>query len=93
MEPYISLLQEDPKEIVRILRDIIRKRQDDIIEFDNLKETQVSGRSVNRIPANATDVLPSDRLGDISITDDSIYVLKEITPGVVEWRKSTLATF
>lgn len=93
MDPYISLLKGDPEEIVRILRDIIRKRDEDIEEFDNLQETQVRGRSVNRIPANSTDVLASDRAGDIAFTDDSIYVAIEVTPGVVEWRKSALATF
>lgn len=93
MQPYISLLKGDIEEVVRILRDIIRKREEDIEEFDNIPEVQVSGRSVNRVPVNSTDIVPSDRAGDIAFTNDSIYAAIEVTPGVVEWRKSALVTF
>ncbi len=71
---------------------VVGSREDDIREFNNLPNRFVSGRKVERIPSSSTDVLASDKVGDINYTSDSFYVLLD-DGGNLVWRVGSLSAF
>ena len=85
MQPYPK---NSTKENVPNNVDIIaRLRDQDIIDRNNFPAIFLSGRSVTKIPASHSDVVASDRLGDLNITKTYAYclVLDGITPKWGRW--------
>jgi len=80
------------QDVIDILRVIVYLRKDDIKQAQNLNNIYILGRKVAKIPANSSDVSPTDRIGDISYTPTAMYVLVD-NAGTPEWVKSTLSTF
>lgn len=74
------------------MRDITRTRKDDIAEFNNLQNTFISGRKVNKIPTASNDVSATDRLGDFSYDASYMYILVD-NSGTPEWRRASLGSW
>lgn len=63
------------------IEQITRTRKDDIAQINNLKNIYMSGRKVGKIPANAADVVDTDKIGDFNYDDDYFYILTdEVSP-------------
>ena len=50
MERYQDFFSNNLPEMAKTLRDIVKKRINDVYDFDNLKNVFMSGRSVAKIP-------------------------------------------
>lgn len=92
MEAYKYLGSSDPEDIARVVRDLVRTREQDIIDFNNLPNRFISGRSVGRVPTSSSDVLATDRVGDASYDNQYIYYLID-NAGTAEWRRINLHSF
>lgn len=69
---------------------ITSERGNDILEFDNLKEKFVGGRTTTRVPSSPSDVLPTDKEGDI--VSDGTFEFKLIDDSGLVWDRRTLNT-
>lgn len=81
-------------QIPNIIRDVIRIRQDDVNDWNNLPQQFVQGRgrfTSRAAPANATDVLATDQEGDIVNDATYEYKLLDIS-GTLLWDRRTLDT-
>lgn len=87
--PTIRNTQE---EIYNLLNYIVKERNNDVRDFDNLKNIFISGRKVTKIPADASDVVATDRVGDFNYDNSYIYLC--LNNGVdVVWRTAPLTDF
>ncbi len=94
MNPYLKLKEQtNPKDIEDVLRVIIRERRLDIKDFDNLNNRFILGRKSARIPSGASDTLPTDKLGDVSIdyTTGYLYWLID-NAGTAVWARIPIDT-
>jgi hypothetical protein len=71
MKPYPKLIPSNLEEVIELLRYITKERPLDINDFDNLQNRFMAGRKVGKIPADFSDVDPSDRVGDFNVFIDS----------------------
>lgn len=92
MEPYKTLYSEDPQDVVSVVRDIVRAREQDVKDYENLPSRFISGRSVSRVPSSSADVLVTDRIGDASYDNQYVYYLID-NAGTAEWRRINLHSF
>jgi len=92
MRNYLRLASATLGAALDTLEDIIQKRRDDVKDFDNLNNIFISGRKTARIPSGATDVLPTDKVGDINYDLSYAYVLTQ-DGATVEWRRFALASW
>ena len=81
-----------PDDIVKLLRFIVKERPNDISDFNNLKDVFISGRKVSKIPANSSDVVATDRVGDFNYDPDFIYICLN-DGGTVKWLTAPLTDF
>ena len=95
MKPYPklgSVIKPTVEDHARVLEVIIKERPSDIKDFDNLSNVFVSGRKVARIPSGASDVLPTDKVGDINYTTSFLYILVD-NAGTATWRRVALSSW
>lgn len=92
MNDYPQITPETFDDIVELLRIITRERTIDINDFNNLKNVFMRGRKVGKIPAGATDIDPSDRVGDFNADDSYFYIVVE-NGGSAEWRRAALGSW
>lgn len=92
MEAYKSLNTQQPEDIAQVVRDIVRTRDQDIGDYNNLPNRFISGRSVSRVPSSSADVIAGDRIGDASYDHQYIYYLID-NAGTAEWRRINLHSF
>jgi len=92
MESYPYLGTDEPADIAKAVRDIVKLRDSDIKDYENLPSRFVGGRSVGRVPASSADVLATDRVGDVSKSGQYIYYLID-NAGTIEWRRTSLSSF
>lgn len=68
------------------------RTQDELVDkFQNLPNVLLRGRLVERVPTGSSDVDATDRLGDISIQADYLYVL--IDNSGAAWRRVALSSW
>ena len=97
MKDYVFTFQATLEDHDMVLRDIVRKRKEDVEDSNNLNDRFVRGRIVKRIPSSSTDVVPDDNELDISVGDgvsapDYLYILVN-NSGTLEWRRTGLGVF
>lgn len=93
MNELYPVLNEE-KQIPEIIQDIIRIRNTDLDDWNNLPSQFVQGRGLfttRAAPANASDVLATDQEGDIC--NDTTYEYKLLLIGsALLWDRRTLDT-
>lgn len=86
MKPYPSVFKKTVEGLVDAVQFIVRERDKDVRDWNNLQFTFISGRKVARIPTGSADVIDGDRVGDVSFQDDYVYYLYN-NAGTAEWRR------
>lgn len=81
-----------PEEHHYVLEKISQARKEDIEDWNNLPQRFLMGRKVGKVPSSSGDVSTGDKLGDISIQPDYIYILIDDS-GSLEWRRAALGVF
>lgn len=92
MKNYPAMVLRSVDDVIILCRYILKERSNDVNDFNNLKNIFMSGRKVNKIPTESTDVLPSDRVGDMNYDDNYIYLLVD-NSGNPQWRRVALAAW
>ena len=93
LEQYPVLREETLNDVCTVLRDIIRKRESDRSEFNNLRGHFIAGRKVTRVPSSSTDILDTDRIGDLTATAEYIFIVVDDGSGNPVWRRASLGSF
>lgn len=81
-----------PEQLVDFAKDVARKRQEDIVEFNNLPNVFISGRKVAKVPTGSADVAPSDRIGDLNYDASYLYICVD-DGGTAAWRRVALGSW
>lgn len=93
MNELYPLLVDD-KQIPDIIREMVRMRDTDVDDWNNLSQQFVQGRgrfTTRAAPANASDVDATDQEGDY--VNDAIYEYKLLNiSGTLLWDRRTLDT-
>lgn len=92
-KPYPRLHSMELPEVVNVLNYISGLRNEDLGDFNDLNSRFISGRRTYRSPTSATDILPTDKEGDIVFTTGNIFWLVDIGGGTLEWRNVYLSGF
>lgn len=92
LKTYPDVVEETSEALADVLREMVRIRQSDKAEFDNLKGKFIAGRKVTRIPTGSANVLSTDRLGDFTADSNYIYILVD-NGGTLSWRRTALSTW
>lgn len=92
MEPYLRLFSDTNPEMAKFIRDITRKREQDVDDFTALPNEFIQGRKVNKIPSSSIDVESSDHVGDVNYTSSYFYILID-NSGTAEWRRISLGSW
>lgn len=71
--------------------EITRLRDDDLSDFDNLKNVFISGRKVGKVPSSSSDIT-GDRVGDFNYDASYIYICVD-NAGTAAWRRASLGSF
>ena len=81
----------DDKELLEFCKDISRKREKDVQDFDNLTNIFISGRKVAKIPSSSSDVT-GNNIGDFNYDSDYLYVCVN-NSGNAAWRRVAIGAF
>lgn len=73
------------------IKEVTRLRYEDTGDKDTLPDMYVRGRKSPRIPNSPTDVTDFDKVGDISYDGQWLYVLVEVSEGVLRWSRTQLS--
>lgn len=82
----------DLKEVIGWIRYVNKERPNDVNDFTNLQNRFMAGRKVAKVPTGASDVDPSDRVGDFNYDVSYWYILVD-NAGTAEWRRAALASW
>jgi hypothetical protein len=83
---------KDINVVVNWLKEVARLRElEDVPDFTNLKNKLLSGRTVDKIPSSATDVVATDVEGDWSTDGTYEYRLVDVA-GTLKWSRILLDT-
>lgn len=77
---------------LKMLNFIVRERQTDVVEYNNLPQRFIGGRKVGKVPSASNDVAADDKLGDLNYDVDYLYILVD-NAGTAEWRRFTGASW
>ena len=78
-------------DIYNILKFIIQERNSDIRDKTNLPNIFISGRKVGKIPTSSTDIVDTDKVGDINYDANYLYICVNDSGAV--WRRIALTTW
>lgn len=90
-ELYPLLSGKDISDVIRVMQDMIRLRNEDVADFLNLSQIFLAGRATARIPSGPTDVIETDNVGDVA-NDDSYEYKLVLTTGGALWDRRALDT-
>lgn len=71
-------------------REVVRSRASDILDYE--EQQAVNPRIYTRIPASSSDLLGTEKAGDIAVDTGYIYVVTD-NAGVLQWQRVATATF
>lgn len=91
MKNYPDFNTQNQAEIQELLRYILKERRNDVNDFNNIKNSFISGRKVGKIPTGASDISVSDRVGDFNFDASYIYICVDNTGA--EWRRVALSSW
>lgn len=77
-------------EIMDWVRHATRARDTDINDYDDMRTT--SPRIYSYTPANSSDLIGTEKAGDISVDTSYIYVVVD-NAGTLQWQRVATATF
>ena len=86
MKSYPSIVRRTLDGIADVVEFIVRERDKDVRDWNNLQNIFVNGRKVGKIPTGSADVDPSDRVGDFNVTTTYAYYLVD-NAGTAVWRR------
>lgn len=89
MKGYLKVNTND--DLLDFAKDVARKRQEDIAEFNNLPNVFINGRKVNKVPTGSTDIADS-RVGDFNFTVSFLYICVN-NSGTAAWRRVALGSW
>lgn len=82
----------DIQDVGKILREVVRMREEDIGDFDNLQNIFMRGRKVGKTPTSSTDTAVTDREGDFNYSATYFYLCIN-NAGTIAWRRIALAVW
>jgi hypothetical protein len=89
--PYKKIYEDSVQALLAFAKDAVRLREEDISDFNNLKNIFVSGRKVSKIPTGSSDISGS-RVDDRSYDADYLYICVD-NSGTPAWRRAKLESF
>jgi hypothetical protein len=92
MKPYPSTVSESLSSVTDVVQFIVRERDVDIRDWNNLNNIYISGRKVGKIPTSSVDIVPEDRVGDVSYDVSYFYIVVN-NGGTAEWRRIALGVW
>lgn len=90
MQNYPSIKGDDPESQVIVLREIVRLREIDVSEFDNLPNIFIKGRKVNKVPTASNDITDS-LIGDFNYSATYLYICVDNSGAA--WRRVAISSF
>lgn len=93
MKSYPSIVRRTLDGISDVVEFIVRERDKDVRDWNNLQNIFVNGRKVNKVPSSSVDIDPnSDRIGDINY-DASYFYYITLSGGNAVWRRIASSTW
>lgn len=92
MRTYPSLRANTIRDIADVIQFITRERDKDVRDWNNLTQTYIAGRKVEKIPTSSADVAAGDRINDFNWDASYLYLLIN-NAGTGEWRRVALGAF
>lgn len=92
MRDYPKFVPESTKDLVEVIKFIVKERRFDIADFNNIQNTFMAGRKVGKVPADSNDITATDRLGDFNTDADYLYIVID-DAGDAKWRRVALSTW
>ena len=94
MQPFPKLIDETLAGVSGVIRFIVRARDGDVTDNNNLPNIYMRGRRVGKIPTSSSNVVPDDKIGDFSFAVDGSYIYFLVSnAGSPQWRRAALATW
>lgn len=88
---YPTIQNESLKDIIEFCKQVVSIRYKDISFIDNLKNSYIKGRKVDKVPTGSSDVEVSDRIGDFNFDDSYLYMC--VDDSGVKWKRTALSSF
>lgn len=79
-------------DVIEQLRQITNLRKNDVTVISQIASSYISGRKVGKIPTSSTDVVATDRIGDVNYTASYLYILID-NEGTPAWRRVALGAW
>ena len=79
----------DEASVFRWIAEVTRARQVDVSDYQT---QQVINTAIYPVPSSMTDLIGTEKAGDIAISTGFVYVVVD-NSGVLEWRRAALSTF
>lgn len=92
MQKFPKNIEESIVSVSKVLRQIVRIREDDITDRNTFDSIFMRGRKVAKIPSGSTDVETTDRIGDFNYDVSYFYLLVD-NSGVPVWRRAGLVAW
>lgn len=92
MKQFPNMVVRNEADLYTLARYILKERENDINDFNNLQNIFMAGRKVGKIPTGSADVLATDRVGDFNYDASYLYILVD-NGGTAVWRRSTLSAW
>jgi len=86
MKSYPSVNTNTLQAVIDVVQFIVRERDKDVRDWNNLQNIFVNGRKVAKIPTGSADVVDGDRPGDFNVTTTYAYYLVD-NAGTAVWRR------
>lgn len=80
----------DLNEVLEWIRQATREREYDLEDYNN--QTSTNTTIYNYTPSSSTDLIGTEKAGDISVTTSYIYVVVD-NAGTLRWQRVATATF
>lgn len=94
MQPYPRNIKPDVNACADALNVISRLRDQDINDRNKFPSIFLSGRTVGKIPSSSSDIVPTDRVGDMSFAVDGSYAYFCVNvSGSALWRRVALGSW
>lgn len=92
MKQFPNMVVRTEADLYTLARYILKERENDINDFNNLQNIFMAGRKVGKIPTGSADIAPTDRIGDFNFSDTYLYLVVE-SGGNAVWRRSALSAW
>lgn len=86
---FIEEFSEDS--VLNFVQDAARIREEDIEDFNNLSNTFIKGRKVDKIPLGSSDT-SDNRVGDFNYDANYLYICVD-NSGTAEWRRVAIGSW